>query len=309
MVLARLLVNPTAKLPTTVSSLVTCWTLLSGKLKQIRLNSGVQMKFRKYRNQDQQQVATGARHSDQRHNAMIRLDGVSRSYGRGKNTTHALRDVSEQFAQGTFTAIMGPSGSGKSTFIQSAAGLDTPTKGNVYLGDTVLNKLKEPGLTQTRRRRIGFVFQAFNLLPALTARENILLPISLDHRQHDDAWFRHVTDTMDITSLLGSRPTELSGGQQQRVAIARAIIAQPDVVFADEPTGALDARSARSTMELLRYTVDSLNQTLIMVTHDPLSASFADRVLLLADGQIVDRLNHSSAETIATRLAALEVTP
>lgn len=261
------------------------------------------MKLRKRRRQN-----NSAQHaSEQKSESIVWLKDVSRRYGRGKNATHALREVNEQFERGSFTSIMGPSGSGKSTFIQCAAGLDTPTRGDVYLGDIRLNRLKEPAVTETRRRRIGFVFQAFNLLPALTARENILLPISLDQRKVDADWFQDISDQLGISDLLESRPTELSGGQQQRVAIARAIIAKPDVVFADEPTGALDARSARSTMELLRHTVDSLGQTLIMVTHDPVAASYADRILFLADGQIVDRFNRSSAEVIATRIAALEV--
>lgn len=239
--------------------------------------------------------------------AIVALDHVSRIYGRGKSAIHALRDVSESFSEGTFTAIMGPSGSGKSTFIQCAAGLDTPSKGRVIVGNQIINVLKEPSLTELRRRHIGFVFQAFNLLPALTAKENIVLPMALDRRRPDDAWLSEIVSHMGIGDLLGSRPTELSGGQQQRVAIARAIVSRPDVVFADEPTGALDARSARATMELLRHTVDTFGQTLILVTHDPVAASYADRVLLLADGEIADRMPQSTAESIAMRLAGLEL--
>ena len=238
---------------------------------------------------------------------MVRLDSVERVYGRGKNAVHALRKVSESFQKGTFTAVMGPSGSGKSTFIQCAAGLDKPSRGKVFLGDVELSSLREPALTQTRREQIGFVFQAFNLLPALTARENIVLPVSLGDAKIDEHWLATISETMNIQELLNSKPTELSGGQQQRVAIARAIVAKPSVVFADEPTGALDSQSARSTMELLRRTVDEFDQTLVMVTHDPVSASFADQVLYLADGRIVDRLSGGSAEMIARRLAALEV--
>lgn len=259
------------------------------------------MKFQKKRN------AVAASDPLRDHSAMVTLQNLERWYGRGKNKTHALRSVSESFQQGTFTAIMGPSGSGKSTFIQCAAGLDTPSAGKVFLGETRLDNLKEPQLTITRRRRLGFVFQAFNLLPALTARENILLPISLDHRKPDASWFDQIVSQIGIDSLLGSRPSEMSGGQQQRVAIARAIISRPEVVFADEPTGALDARTARATMELLRQTVDDLGQTLILVTHDPVAASYADRVLFLADGRVVESIQRSSAETIATTLAALEV--
>ncbi|MGB3330707.1 MAG: ABC transporter ATP-binding protein [Thermomicrobiales bacterium] len=236
----------------------------------------------------------------------LRLDGVGRSYGRGKHAVQALGAVSEVFPVGTFTAIMGPSGSGKSTLIQCAAGLDKPSRGTVVLGDVELSRLKEPKLTATRRRQLGFIFQAFNLLPTLTVRQNIELPVRLDGRAVDQAWLDTLLNQVGLASHERRVPSELSGGQQQRVAIARALIARPQVVFADEPTGALDTTSARAVLELMRSTVDSLGQTMIMVTHDPVAASYADRVLFLANGAVVDRLQRSSASAIAQRLTALE---
>jgi len=236
----------------------------------------------------------------------VSLRDVSRTYGRGRNAVHALREVSEDFMPGTFTAVMGPSGSGKSTFIQCAAGLDKPSGGTVLLGDIELNRLKEPKLTETRRQHIGFIFQAFNLLPALTARQNIELPVRLNGDRVEREWFATLVDAVGPEERMRQRPAELSGGQQQRVAIARALLPRPRVVFADEPTGALDTSTARGILELLRSMVDSLGQTVIMVTHDPVAASYADRVLFLADGEIVDRLSRSSAEVIATRLTSLE---
>jgi putative ABC transport system ATP-binding protein len=191
---------------------------------------------------------------------------------------------------------MGPSGSGKSTLIQCAAGLDRPTSGRVLLGDVELSRLKEPKLTRTRREHIGFVFQAFNLLPALTAQQNIVLPLRLAKGRVDRAWLDAIVEQVGMSAHLRQRPAELSGGQQQRVAIARA----------DEPTGALDTRTARDILTLLRTTVDSFGQTLIMVTHDPVAASYADRVLFLADGQLVDRMPEPTADAVAARLTRLE---
>lgn len=236
----------------------------------------------------------------------VELRDVSRTYNRGRHAVHALRGISESFTEGTFTAIMGPSGSGKSTLIQCAAGLDKPSSGQVLLGDVDLSRLREPELTETRRRQIGFIFQAFNLLPALDARHNILLPMKLDGGSIDREWFQRLVRQVGLEDRLSQRPSELSGGQQQRVAIARALVTQPRVVFADEPTGALDLKTARMTLELLRATVDELGQTMIMVTHDPVAASYADNVLFLADGQVVDRMVGATPERIGANLMHLE---
>jgi len=231
---------------------------------------------------------------------------VTKSYGRGSGAVLALRDVSVAFGERTFTAVMGPSGSGKSTLIQCAAGLDKPSSGSVWLGETELSKLKEPKLTVTRREQIGFIFQAFNLIPSLNTQQNIALPLKLSGQDLDRAWFNQVVDSVGLSGYLKRRPAELSGGQQQRVAIARALVAQPRVVFADEPTGALDTRTSKEILNLLRLTVDQFGQTIIMVTHDPMSASFADRVLFLADGEIVDEMHQPTVERIAARMTRLE---
>jgi len=219
----------------------------------------------------------------------------------------ALRQVSAMFAPGSFTAVMGPSGSGKSTLIQCAAGLDKPSSGTVRLGEINLSALKEPKLTIARRAEIGFIFQAFNLIPSLDVKQNILLPLNLAGRRADRDWFKQVVDGAGLASLLKRRPAELSGGQQQRVAIARALVAKPRVIFADEPTGALDAKTSKEILELLRITVDDFRQTVIMVTHDPVAAGFADRALFLADGEIVDELVAPTAERIANRMTTLEL--
>lgn len=236
----------------------------------------------------------------------VRLDGVGKTYGRGKGAVEALRDVHVSFPEGTFTAVMGPSGSGKSTMIQCAAGLDTPSTGTVWLGDITLNKLKEPKLTTTRREHLGFIFQAFNLLPTLNAQQNIILPLKLAGKKPDRVWFDQVVAGVGLTQQLRQRPSELSGGQQQRVAIARALVTRPKVIFADEPTGALDTRTGRDILGLLRQTVDRFGQTVIMVTHDPVAASYADRVLFLKDGRLVDEMHHPTVERVAERLIRLE---
>jgi putative ABC transport system ATP-binding protein len=236
----------------------------------------------------------------------IELRGVGKTYGRGKRAIDALHGINEGFGMGTFTAVMGPSGSGKSTLIQCAAGLDTPSKGKVILGDVELSRLREPNLTITRREQIGFIFQAFNLLPSLDARQNIELPIRLAGSTVDRDWLDQVVASLGIAGWLRQHPAELSGGQQQRVAIARALASRPRVVFADEPTGALDTKTARDILELLRFTVDTFGQTMIMVTHDPIAASYADRVLFLADGEIIDRMSSPSADAVAARLTRLE---
>ena len=219
--------------------------------------------------------------------AVVRGQSLVKRYGEGPTAVDALRGVSAAFGAGTFTAIMGPSGSGKSTLMHILAGLDRPTEGWVELAGTRLDALSDHALTLLRRRRIGFVFQTFNLLPVLTAAENIVLPVRIAGDEPDADWLRTLVDAVDLGDRLEHRPSELSGGQQQRVAIARALIARPDVVFADEPTGNLDSTSGRGVLDLLRRAVDDFGQTLIMVTHDASAAAVADRVLFLADGRIV----------------------
>jgi putative ABC transport system ATP-binding protein len=234
------------------------------------------------------------------------LRGVTKTYGKGASAVQALREVTLALPKGSFTAVMGPSGSGKSTLMHCAAGLDRPTSGTVHLGEVELTGLREPRLTVLRRQRVGFVFQAFNLLASLTAVQNITLPLRLAGARPDPAWLRQVLDQVGLTSRAGHRPAQLSGGQQQRVAIARALVTRPEVVFADEPTGALDTRSGREVLGLLRQVVDGLGQTVVMVTHDPVAASYADRVLFLADGRFVDELTGPTAERIAERMTRLE---
>jgi putative ABC transport system ATP-binding protein len=217
----------------------------------------------------------------------VRVEALRRTYGSGQQAVHALAGVDATFARGTFTAVMGPSGSGKSTLLQTAAGLDRPTSGRVYIGDTELSRLSETRLTELRRSRIGFVFQAFNLLGALSVAENIDLPRRLSGAAADPAWLAHVVARVGLGDRLHHRPAQLSGGQQQRAAIARALAARPDVVFCDEPTGALDTATAANVLALLRGIVDEHGQTIVMVTHDPVAASYADRVIVLTDGLIV----------------------
>nr|WP_199521226.1 ABC transporter ATP-binding protein [Jiangella anatolica] len=235
----------------------------------------------------------------------VRLDAVTKVYGSGENKVTALREVGVDLATGTFTAIMGPSGSGKSTFLHCAAGLDRPTSGSVRLGDTELSKLSDNELTVVRRDRIGFVFQAYNLLSSLSVEDNVSLPLRLAGRRIDRGWIAQVAASVGLGEHLQRRPAQLSGGQQQRVAIARALVTRPDAVFADEPTGALDTRTGRQVLELLRQIVDEGGQTVIMVTHDPVAASFADRVLFLADGQLTGVLDAPTAELVADRMTKL----
>src|SRR5437762_4346884 len=236
---------------------------------------------------------------------MIELSGVSKVYGRGEGAVVALDGVSAALSPGSFTAIMGPSGSGKSTLLNVAAGLDRPTSGSVALGGTALEKLSERRLTVLRRERIGFVFQAFNLLPSLTVAQNIALPLRLDGRRPRRAAVGEVAARVGLERRLRHRPSQLSGGQQQRVAIARALVTRPEVVFADEPTGALDTRTGRGVLALLREVVDADGHTVVMVTHDPAAAAHADRVILLADGRVAGRLEAPSADEVAERLAHL----
>lgn len=240
-------------------------------------------------------------------NTAVRLDSVTKTYGKGGGAVTALNDVSVSISRGTFTAVMGPSGSGKSTFLHCAAGLDRPTSGSVYLGaiDSDLSRLSEARLTELRRERIGFVFQAFNLLAALNVQHNITLPLRLAGRRADRA---HLAETLARVGLSGRAehlPSQLSGGEQQRVAIARALITRPEVVFADEPTGALDTVTAREILKLMRHAVDTTGQTMVMVTHDPVAASYADSVLFLADGRIAEVAPRLSADQIAARMTRL----
>ncbi|MFB6551647.1 ABC transporter ATP-binding protein [Streptomyces sp. NPDC056405] len=239
----------------------------------------------------------------------IRLSRVSRRYGSGDSAVTALDEVSLTFPRGTFTAVMGPSGSGKSTLLQCAAGLDRPTSGSVVVGGTELTGLSERRLTLLRRERIGFVFQAFNLLPSLTAEQNVALPLRLAGRRPSRTRVREVLAQVGLGDRARHRPTELSGGQQQRVALARALITRPEVLFGDEPTGALDSRTGREVLALLRGMVDREGQTVVMVTHDPVAASYADRVVFLVDGRSDGELTGAGADTIATRMTRLETTP
>ncbi|MBC2879680.1 MULTISPECIES: ABC transporter ATP-binding protein [Streptomyces] len=235
----------------------------------------------------------------------VRLNAVRKVYGEGANAVTALDGVSLSFQRGSFTAVMGPSGSGKSTFLHCAAGLDRPTSGTVLLDGEDLGGYDETALTKMRRERIGFVFQSFNLLPALTVMQNITLPLKLAGRKANRAQIDEVVHRVGLDSRTGHRPAELSGGQQQRVAIARALVTGPAVVFADEPTGALDTRTAREVLRLMRESVRTLGQTIVMVTHDPVAASYADRVVFLADGRFVGDLYNPTAEVVAERMTRL----
>jgi putative ABC transport system ATP-binding protein len=230
--------------------------------------------------------------------AAARAHGVRKSYGSGHATVVALDDISVSLDAGIFTAIMGPSGSGKSTLLHVLAGLDRPDSGEVYLGDTEITSLSDRALTLLRRDQIGFIFQAFNLLPTMTAAENIELPIRIAGRKPDAFWVQSIVEIVGLTDRLEHRPSELSGGQQQRVAAARALASRPQVVFADEPTGALDSRSSAELLGFLRKAVEELDQTVVMVTHDPTAAGYADRVLFLADGQVVDEMEKPSADAV-----------
>ena len=237
--------------------------------------------------------------------AAVALEGVSKTYGRGEGAVTALDRVSLAFPPASFTAIMGPSGSGKTTLLQCAAALTRPDAGRVALGSTEVTGMSERQLARLRRRRIGFVFQSFNLLPSLTAAQNVVLPLRLAGERPRRRVAREALAAVGLGDRAGHLPAQLSGGQQQRVAIARALVADPEVVFADEPTGALDTRSAREALRLLRALVDERGRTLVMVTHDPVAAAVADRVLFLADGRVVDALEAPSADRVAGRMTAL----
>jgi putative ABC transport system ATP-binding protein len=237
----------------------------------------------------------------------VRADDVTKVYGEGGTRVVALDEVTAQFDPARLTAIMGPSGSGKSTLMHCLAGLDSVTSGRVFLGDTDLTSLDDKQLTTLRRDRVGFVFQSFNLVPTLTALENITLPLDLAGKPPDRAWLDQVIDTVGLADRLHHRPSELSGGQQQRVACARAMAARPEVIFADEPTGNLDSRASGEILEFLRRSVDEAGQTIIIVTHDPVTAGFADRALFLGDGRIVDDVAAPTADAVLDRMRRFDV--
>lgn len=234
-----------------------------------------------------------------------RVEGASKIYGTGDGQVFALNDVSVGFPTGKFSAIMGPSGSGKSTLMHCAAGLDTLSKGEAYIGDIALSSLNDKQLTTLRRDSVGFIFQAFNLVPTLTALENITLPIALAGRTADQAWLDQVVETTGLRDRLGHRPSELSGGQQQRVAVARSLASRPAIIFADEPTGNLDSRSGGEILAFLQTVVRNLGQTIVMVTHDPGAAGYADNVTFLADGRVADTMENPTAELVLDRMKRL----
>ncbi|WP_265521789.1 ABC transporter ATP-binding protein [Oerskovia flava] len=235
----------------------------------------------------------------------VRARALTKTYGTGEAAVHALESVDVDFEQGHFTAIMGPSGSGKSTLMHLLAGLDSATSGQAFIGGTEVTRLSDNDLTRLRRDRVGFVFQSFNLLPMFSAAQNITLPVELAGNKVDDAWFDTLVQTLGLGARLSHRPSELSGGQQQRVAIARALIAKPEVVFADEPTGNLDSRSGAEVLSFLRRSVRELGRTIIMVTHDPAAAAYADRVVLIADGAIAGDILDPTPESVLAGLDAL----
>jgi len=237
--------------------------------------------------------------------AAARAIHATKVYGRGDAAVRALDDVTVDFPTGRFTAIMGPSGSGKSTLMHCLAGLDDLTDGEVHIGDVELGSLTDKQLTLLRRERIGFVFQSFNLIPTLSARENITLPMALGGETVDPAWFDTVVDTVGLRDRLAHKPSELSGGQQQRVAVARALLRRPAITFADEPTGNLDSRAGAEVLSFMRRAVGEMGQTIVIVTHDPVAASYADAVVFLADGRIVDHLDAPTPQSVLDRLKGL----
>lgn len=227
---------------------------------------------------------------------------LTKSYGQHDAKVFALDDVTVEMYAGEFTAVMGPSGSGKSTLMHCLAALETPTSGEMWIGETAVAGLNDSALTKLRRDRIGFIFQAFNLIPTLTAKENILLPATIAGRKVDQALFDDVIEAVGLEGRLKHRPSQLSGGQQQRVACARALVTQPEIIFADEPTGNLDSRAGEEVLSFLRRSVDKLGQTIVMVTHDPVAAAFTDRVIFLQDGQIVDEMRDPTSERVLERM-------
>lgn len=234
-----------------------------------------------------------------------RTVGLTKVYGAGPSEVRALDGIDVEINAGEFTAVMGASGSGKSTLVHCMAALDTPTDGQVFLGDTELSSLNDKRLTELRRDHIGFVFQSYNLLPTLTAEENVLLPLAIAGRKPDPAWFETVIDAVGLRNRLAHRPDEMSGGQQQRVACARALMGRPSIVFADEPTGNLDSIASAEILDFLRRSVREFGQTVVMVTHDPTAASYTDRVIFLADGLVVADLLSPTAESVLTQMASL----
>lgn len=234
-----------------------------------------------------------------------RVRHLTKTYGSGAALVTALDDVSLDLGAGEFTAVMGPSGSGKSTLMHCCAALDTGDSGSVFIGDQDLTRLKDKALTRLRRDEIGFVFQSYNLVPTLTAEENILLPLAIAGRKPDRRWYESVIDTVRLGDRLRHKPNELSGGQQQRVAVARALVSRPRIVFADEPTGNLDSRSGAEVLELLRRSTTDYSQTIVMVTHDPVAAAYTDRVVFLADGRVVDEMRNPTREAVLETMARM----
>ena len=230
---------------------------------------------------------------------------ASKIYGKDDSEVRALDDVTVDFALGQFTAIMGPSGSGKSTLMHCLAGLDALTSGRVLIGDTDLAQLDDKQLTSLRREKVGFIFQAYNLIPTLSALENITLPMDLGGIKPDQEWLDTVIDKMNLRNRLSHRPSELSGGQQQRVAVARALASRPQIIFADEPTGNLDSKTGAEILAFMKHAVTDLHQTIVMVTHDPVAAAYADRVIFLADGKVVDEIDNPTAELVLDRMKSL----
>ena len=254
---------------------------------------------------DDSTSATAAHGAARTDRVAARAVNAVKIYGRGETEVRALDGVTVDFAQSRFTAIMGPSGSGKSTLLHCMAGLDRLTSGQILIGDVELAQLDEKALTLLRRDRIGFVFQAYNLVPALTAGENITLPMTLAGQRPNKAWIQSVVKTVGLQDRLHHRPSELSGGQQQRVAVSRALASQPEIIFADEPTGNLDSRSGAEILEFMRNAVRELGQTIVMVTHDPVAASYSDRVIFLADGRVVDELGGPTPDAVLDRMKSL----
>jgi putative ABC transport system ATP-binding protein len=237
--------------------------------------------------------------------AAARVAHLTKTYGSGDALVRALDDVSLEIGAGEFTAVMGPSGSGKSTLMHCCAALDTGDSGSVFIGEQDLTKLKDKALTRLRRDQIGFVFQSYNLVPTLTAEENILLPLAIAGRRPDREWYDSVIATVQLGDRLHHKPNQLSGGQQQRVAVARALVSRPTIVFADEPTGNLDSRSGAEVLSLLRTSVTTHRQTIVMVTHDPVAAAYTDRVIFLADGRVVDEMRNPSRDSVLEVMARM----
>jgi len=240
--------------------------------------------------------------TDVTHMAAARTEDAVKVYGKGQTEVRALDGVTVEFMKGRYTAIMGPSGSGKSTLLHCVAGLDALTSGRAFVGAADLSTLNDQHLTKLRRDRVGFVFQSFNLVPTITAEENITLPLLLAGRKADRAWLGKIVETMGIGDRLHHRPDEMSGGQQQRVAVARALVSRPEIIFADEPTGNLDSRAGAEVLSFMRRAVDEMRQTIVMVTHDPTAASYADRIVFLADGRIVDEMLDPTPGRILERM-------